>query len=154
MIILWASSLMMRPWNQTCVLWITERQTSFPQCLRVFFIYQPCLSKTYQTPNPTNIQTELNTQKFRHSLYKEVNFVFVCGLKWDYLCSERMCAGGWDCPGHSYAGSVSMEERAHRQHLPQVSNIANKILFPAASLDFHLKWCVFKLKQAERFIQS
>lgn len=28
-IILWASSLMIRPWNHTCVLWITEKHAKF-----------------------------------------------------------------------------------------------------------------------------
>lgn len=37
--------------------------------------------------------------------------VFVCGQKREYLCSERMGAWGWGCPGHSFADSVSEWEK-------------------------------------------
>jgi len=40
-IILWASSLMMRPWNQIWVLWITGRKTSFTRSLNI----SKCTSK-------------------------------------------------------------------------------------------------------------
>ena len=68
---------------------------------------------------------ETHTRTHNKSVVSGVSSFFTLvnlpGVKWEYLCSERMGAGGWDCPGHSYAGSVSMwrKKRTHFQHLPQ-----------------------------------
>lgn len=96
MIILWASSLMMRPWNHTCVLWITGKKTHTHTISACFFVY---IHNHFRFTFPCVVKS------------------VCCQSKWVYLCSGRRGAGGWDCPGHSYAGSASVGKKWPTTHI-------------------------------------